>query len=353
MSKIAATASFLVLSLVSFAQSDAVKDIVREGIALHDAHKYEEAIAKYQEAFAMDSTSSLVHYEMALTYYHMKQFEKTIFHAKVVIDQKDDLALSGIIVMGSALDDIGRTKESVALYKEALEKYPNEYLLLFNYAISNLRLNQTDEAERALIKGVSHNLGHASSHLRLGYIQKDKGSRIQSMLCLYFFLMLEHDTQRAAEAYSQLTELFYKGVKRDSENPNNIIVNLSADGSGGFDSSELMLSMIAASSLDKHKGKNDFERFAADTQSFFQILGELKENESKKKKRGKKQEKEQSESADLWNYYINFFYELSKAGFTEVLCYRAALATQNEIPTNWVEANQEKTELFHVWLQNQ
>src|SRR5690606_10583198 len=115
--------------------------------ALHDAHKYEEAIAKYQEAFAMDSTSSLVHYEMALTYYHMKQFEKTIFHAKVVIDQKDDLALSGIIVMGSALDDIGRTKESVALYKEALEKYPNEYLLLFNYAISNLRLNQTDEAE--------------------------------------------------------------------------------------------------------------------------------------------------------------------------------------------------------------
>lgn len=346
-------ATFLLLFyFASFAQSDALKNIVREGIALHDAHKYEEAIARYQEALTLDSVSSLVHYEMALTYYHMKQYEKAIFHAKVAIDQKDDIALSGIIVMGSALDDTGRTKESVELYKKALEKYPNEYLLLFNYAISSLRLNQRDEAERALIKGASINLGHASSHLRLGYIQKDKGDRIRSLLCLYFFLMLEHDTERAADAYSQLTELFYKGVKRDHENPNNIIVNLSSDASGGFGSSELMLSMIAATSLEKNKDKNEFERFAADTQSFFQILGELKENESKKKK-GKKKGKEPTPSADLWNYYVEFFYELSKAGFTEVLCYRAAVASNHEIPAKWVEANQEKIELFYLWLRNQ
>jgi hypothetical protein len=148
-----------------------------------------------------------------------------------------------------------------------------------------------------------------------------------------------------------LVNLFYKGVKRDAENPNNITINLSANEKGGFDSGELMLSVIAAASLDKHKDKNEFERFAADTQSFFQILGELKEKESKKKK-SKKKGKEQ-QSPDLWNYYTDFFYELSKAGFTEVLCYHAGVASKNEIPVKWMEANQEKMELFQVWLRNQ
>jgi tetratricopeptide (TPR) repeat protein len=351
MARATAAVFFLLFSFASFAQSDAVKNIVREGIALHDAHNYEEAIAKYQEALKLDSASSLVHYEMALTYYHMKEYEKVIFHAKTAIDQNNDIALSAIIVMGSALDDSGRTNESVDLYKEALNRYPNEYLLLFNYAISSLRLNRVDEAERALVQGISANLGHASSHLRLGYIQKEKGERIKSLLCLYFFMMLENNTERAAEAYSQLVNLFYKGVKRDAENPNNITINLSANDKGGFDSGELMLSVIAAASLDKHKDKNEFERFAADTQSFFQILGELKEKESKKKK-SKKKGKEQ-QSPDLWNYYTDFFYELSKAGFTEVLCYHAGVASKNEIPVKWMEANQEKMELFQVWLRNQ
>lgn len=352
MARATAAIFLLLFSFSSLAQSDAVKDIVREGIALHDAHNYEDAIAKYQEALKLDSASSLVHYEMALTYYHMKEYEKVIFHAKTAIDQNDNITLSAIIVMGSALDDSGRTRESVELYKEALEKYPNEYLLLFNYAISSLRLNQRDEAEQALIRGISVNLGHASSHLRLGYIQKEKGDRIKALLSLYFFMMLENNTERAAEAYSQLVNLFYKGVKRDAENPNNITINLSANDKGGFDSGELMLSVIAAASLDKHKDKNEFERFAADTHSFFQILGELKEKESKKKK-NKKKDKEQAQSADLWNYYVDFFYELGKAGFTEVLCYQAAVASKNEIPIKWVEANQEKIELFQVWVQNQ
>jgi hypothetical protein len=255
--------------------------------------------------------------------------------------------------MGSALDDSGRTNESVDLYKEALNKYPNEYLLLFNYAISSLRLNRVDEAEQALVQGISANLGHASSHLRLGYIQKEKGERIKSLLCLYFFMMLENKTERAAEAYSQLVNLFYKGVKRDDENPNNITINLSANDKGGFDSGELMLSVIAAASLDKHKDKNEFERFAADTQSFFQILGELKENESKKKKGKKKKSESESNSPDLWDYYVNFFYELNKAGHTEALCYLATAATGNEVPIKWLEANQERLDLFDIWIRNQ
>src|SRR5690606_32581414 len=120
MARATAAVFFLLFSFASFAQSDAVKNIVREGIALHDAHNYEEAIAKYQEALKLDSASSLVHYEMSLTYYLMKEYEKVIFHAKTAIDQNNDIALSAIIVMGSGLDDSGRTHESVDLYKEAL-----------------------------------------------------------------------------------------------------------------------------------------------------------------------------------------------------------------------------------------
>jgi tetratricopeptide (TPR) repeat protein len=340
---------FIVANSYAYAQSEDIKAIVREGIILHDSGRYGDALLKYKEALQLDPASSLVNYEIALTYYTLKNYEEAIKFAEDAIAQKDDNELGGIIIKGSALDDRGDVKESVDFYKKALQRYPNAYLLLYNYAVSCGRINLVAEAEQALIRGISNNVGHPGSHLKLAYLKQDNDGRIQAMLGLYFFLMLENNTERAREAYENLTSLFYRGVSRDADNPKNITVNIGMPGKDGSGMSELSLSLIAASSLEKHKDKNEFERLAADTHSFFQIVGELNQNKAKKKSK-----KSKKDDFDLWHdYYADFFYNVSQAGLTEAFCYHISLASGNETPKTWVELNPDKVELFYLWLQNQ
>ncbi len=344
---------FLILivatSSLASAQTDDLKALVREGIILHDSGRYEEALLKYNEALQLNPNSSLVNYEMALTYFTMKKYEEALKFAEITIAQKDDNELGGIIIKGSALDDMGNVKQSVEFYKKALQRYPNAYLLLYNYAVSCGRMNLVAEAEQALIRAISNNVGHPGSHLQLAYLKQDQAQRIRAMLGLYFFLMLENKTERAREAYENLTALFYRGVSRDQDNPKNITVNVAMPGKDGSGMPDFSLALIAAASMEKHKDKNDVERFAADTHSFFQIIGELNQNKGKKKSK-----KSKKDAFDLWNdYYADFFYNLSQAGFTEAFCYHISLASGNEIPRAWVEANPDKVELFYLWLQNQ
>ncbi|MGI8668293.1 MAG: tetratricopeptide repeat protein, partial [Aridibacter sp.] len=54
------------------------KQLIQEGIRLHDAKKYDEAIAAYQAVLKENPNCALAIYEMALSYYNKKDFDKTL-----------------------------------------------------------------------------------------------------------------------------------------------------------------------------------------------------------------------------------------------------------------------------------
>lgn len=344
------------------AQSPEAIELVKQGIAFHDQGKYEEAIQKYSEALKLDPTSGLIHYEMSFSYHAAKNYEKALYHADEAMKSSDaKIALQAAIVKGSVLDDRGDTKESIDFYRKVLKDYPNEYLLLFNYAVSCGRAGLMDEAEDALEKALENNFNHPSSHLKLAYIKLDKGEKVKAVYGLYFFLMLENRTPRAKDALAKLQQLLDSSAEVTSDSTSkdgtkhvnmnlNIVLTDTEDTSMG--AAEIGLAAIAATSLETDKNATPTDRFVNNTKHLFSMMGELKENKSKEKKKGKKKQ-EASPAVNLfWDWYVPFFYDLSKTDHVEAFAHHILTAGQSDENAKWISDHPDKMEYFYLWVKN-
>lgn len=335
----------LFLSLPVVAQ-DELTDLINQGVDLNDAGKYPEALKKYEQALLIDKKSSRAYYEIGYTYQAMKQYDNAIkaYDKVIKMGEKDETMLLSYMNKASILDDAGKPKEAIKLYKKGIEIYPNHYLLHFNLGITSFRLNKPDEAITAFENAILLNPGHASSHFALGNLQLLSGKRPQSILGQYFALLIEPKTERATETYNHLIEQLQKGVKSvDSQSGNKININLSPSSVNTEDTAfvvaEIMLSMSAAMRyIDENKNKSDEEFFVEQTDTFFKVLGDSQE--------------EYPKQGIYWELYANFFGKLQKAGHTEAFCYHIS-QSKGAVVDKWMKENGEKIDAFYTWLQSQ
>jgi Tfp pilus assembly protein PilF len=351
---------FITLVFITFtanSQSDEIRNIIREGIYLHDEGKYTEAIEKYKRALALDSASSLTHYEIAFSYHGLKDFGQTMHHLDKAIALSDEkLMLQCLILKGSVLDEIGKTDESIFFYEDALRKYPDDYLLLYNYAVSCERLGRIADTEAALKRALVNNPSHPGSNLKLAYLRADEGDKVNAVFGLYFFLLLENSTERAAVALRNLVGLIYGDTRVDSvatDKAGNKTININilvqANDDPRLSAAQLSMALILSASLETNKGKTFDERFVADTETLFKMMGELNDSKSKKEKKKKKKNIEVADADLLWDFYVPYFESLLQAGHTEAFCYHIQRAAKNEAAQKWLVANKEKLEYFYLW----
>ncbi|NAS14093.1 tetratricopeptide repeat protein [Poritiphilus flavus] len=325
---------FLLVGPGIFAQ-EAVNTFVEQGIQYHDQGEYDKAIETYQKALELVPQSALVNYELALSHFAKGDYEKVIAYSDVVLDQNGDHMLQAYLTKGSALDVMGKTKESIKLFEKAIKKTEGHYLLHYNLAVNYYKLNELEKAEEMVIRAIERNRNHPSSHLMLANIHHQRGNTVQTLLASHYFLFLEPDTPRAVEAYHMLQQNFGGNVSRDSEKPNTINILLSPNNDSQFGAAELMVSMLEASrGLEENQGKTEDEMFIKNTDSFFTVLGELK----------RKKDKE-----IWWTFYTTFFYELAKSDHMEAYCHYIAQGSK-ENSKKWLIENGAKLMEFDGWL---
>ena len=191
MKRLCSALFFLLLFHLGYAQTS-VDSLIQVGIEHHDQGQYEAALEAYYAALKMDPENVLINYEIGLTMMNQKNFEGSLEHAEIVLNSdREELHLAGILLKGSALDYLGRTKESIKLFESAIEEYGDDYLLYYNLGYNYYFVKYLDKAESNLINAIQTKTDHASSHLMLGYVNTDAGNRVQSLMALYFFLLLE------------------------------------------------------------------------------------------------------------------------------------------------------------------
>lgn len=333
---------FLVFSLTCFSaigQESKVKAHVQDGIKLHDSGQYKEAIAEYKKALRVDPKSALVHYEIASSYFSMKNYKKAIEHADEVIDQKGDFVDMAYIVKGSALDLLGKPQDAIKAYKKGIRENPDVYMLHYNLALTYYNQEDDKNAEKACMEAIKLNRSHSSSHLLLGSLMQVKQDRVKTLLAFYHFLILEPTSQRAKGVYEALTALLQKGVTKKGDNTT--VITMSApdkNDDDDFRAAEVMLSMLEASkSLEENEDKTEEQLFYENTNSFFTVLGELSD--------GKK--------GFWWEEYVDFFYAMSKEEHVEPMCYYISLSKESDDVTEWLEDNEERLDAFSEWYENQ
>ncbi len=319
------------VSAWGFAQNSEIDSLVQEGIKLHDNGEYDKAIEKYKEALSKDPNSSLVNYEISFSYLLAKDYVSAEKYSKKVIDLNDGNLLGGYITYGSALDMLGKTNKSIKVYEKAMKDFDN-YLLYYNHAISCFNKGENSKAYDSALKAIKSNSSHASSHLILSRIMERQGIRIKAMLPLYFFLLIEPNSQRAAIEYQTLRNYIDHGVIQSSDKNINVSVPMNND--PDFGAAEMMISLSKASnSTEENKGKTDLELFAENNDGIFKILGELKKENS----------------SFWWDFYVPFFSDLANKNLTETYSYYISQSRGEEV-SNWFDEHSADFEMFKLWM---
>tara|TARA_R100000935_G_scaffold15425_1_gene30764 strand:- start:39070 stop:40089 length:1020 start_codon:yes stop_codon:yes gene_type:complete len=324
------------ITVPSIAQTS-VEDVVREGMQYHDNGEFDKAIETYNKAFKIEPKSMLVNYEIALSYFTKGDYEAAIEYSDVILKNDDDFLLQAYVTKGSALDMLGKTKESIKLFEKGIKKLDPHYLIFYNLALNYYKIKDFDNAEKNLVKSIETNPNHPSSHLMLANIHDQKGNEVQTLLAAHYFLFLEPDTDRSKSAYAMIQENFGGNVSKDSEKPNSINITLTPNDDDQMGAAEMMVAMLEASkSTEENKGKTDDELFIENTESFFTVMGELK------KKRNKE---------IWWTFYTPFFYDLAKSNHMTTYCkYISQIGNENSVA--WLNENGEKLDDFDAWLKN-
>ena len=165
-----------------------------------------------------------------------------------------------------------------------------------------------------------------------GHVQHNLGNNVPSLLANHFFLLLEPNSGRSADALAFLKTNFAGNVKQ-KEGSTDITIFLSPD-DNEWSSAEMMIGMMAASNtLEENKDKSEAQLFAENTESFFKILGELNDEQS----------------GLWWDFYIPFFYDIAKSDHITVYCaYIAQVAMEDQ--QSWATENEEQLDAFFNWL---
>jgi hypothetical protein len=316
----------------TFAQETVIKDLINQGIKLHDKGAYTGAIDMYNKALLLDKRSPLANNEIASTYLANKDYESCIRHCDQVINVNIDYVDQAYILKGSAQDLLGKPQDAVKTYKTALKKYTGNQLLYYNLALTSFNLKEYKDAADALQHSLKLNPSHASSHFLLGLTMLVQEQRVKGMLAIYNFLLLEPTSKRTASALLALEDEMKRGVQKDSAGPATI-TRPSKKEDDEFYTAELMLDLLESSKANEsNKGKSAHELFTENTHSFFIILGEMKKDRQ----------------GFWWNFYVDYFYTLATNKHTEAFCYYIT-QSKGDIYTKWVQDNLSKIEAFSTW----
>ena len=326
------------------AQAQTAEDLVKEGVALHDAGKYNEAIAKYDAALAADPTLVAAMYEKAFTLTSLKQNAEALELAKRIMSEHPDYAdiANVYIIAGNALDDLNRSGEALKIYDEGIKRFPQISLFYYNKGLSLSRLNKQEEATQNFQTDLLLRPTHTSSHLFVARIYEAGDNLLPAIMAYGVFLLLEPATSgRATDAFVALQKLLKGNARTDSSGKNvNITLFLpkqSKQKEDDFSTANMSISLIGSLGIDKvldSVGKRtDVEKM----RSAMAIAIESTGNEKKK--------------GFAWKFYVPFYADMKRRNFVETFCYLCFRSANNKDATDWLAANTKETDAFYEWME--
>lgn len=316
----------LFLTVIIVQAQPSSEKLIRQGVSLHDKGRYADAIECYKQALKINSSSMSATYEMSLSYLGLKEFNNAIKYSTIVINNDfQPLLMDAYIVKSTALAEMDKLDESIKLLNEALVRCGDEYLLHFNLGLSYFNKKDNKNAITHLQKAIEIDATHPSTFLMYAYALNDSGRWVNSLYSFHFFLLLEPNTKRSKEAFSEMYDILSMKL------PNNSPSLLPEDGVDRkllYESIQ-KLKPIAQDSLSQYKF---FEE--ASKQVFF-MLSQLQTD---------------SRSGLLWDFFVPVYDEILSSNFFDVYCHYVSVAYFPQ-SLEWWNNNKDKVDNFIEWFE--
>lgn len=325
----------LFLTVNLFGQDDQVKELIVQGIELHDQGNYNDAIAKYRMALQIDNNSAIANYELSYTYMVTEKYGEAIKYSRKVIEQNSANLEQAYVVLGTSFDMSGKANKAIDAYEDGLLKFPDSNLLNYNLALTSYNQKDYEKSEKAAIRAILAKPQHGSSHIVLAATMEAKGERVMSLLSTYYFLMLEPNSKRSIINYKSLLKLLGQGVEKKDENNINVNISFSNSPDSLFGPAEMMVSLSAASRfMEENKDKSDMDFFVETNEQLFSLLGELKKDNK----------------GFWWDFYVSKFYDLLQSNNLEAYSYYISQSSGSENVNKYITGNTDKIKQLKDWI---
>jgi tetratricopeptide (TPR) repeat protein len=333
--------ALLLQGAVSFAQD--AKQLIREGVVLHDQGKYKEAIKKYEAALVVDENNITAMTEKAMTLYYLKEYDKGVEMCKTIIEIHPGAEELKLLypIYANTLDEAGKPEEAVEVYNEGIELFPDYNQLHFNKGVTLSGLKKYDEALLSFEESARLNPQHASSHSAVARLQTMQKNSIPALMAFCRFSVIEPTGSRAQSNLLFIDQTMNGSATRTGKNE--ITINLDAsilvseEGDSAviendFTSTNMILALSAALGMEDDK-KKAAESFNDRMNTVCSSLTETQEGSA----------------GFYWEYYAPYFIEMKKEGHLEALSYIVYSASGEKYVMKWLKKNQDKVEAFYNW----
>ena len=334
MKKVFTTIGAVFLLSFQLLAQDAVTKALDEGKKLYDAGKYSDAASIYKKALSKNKENDVLNNEMSLVQLALKNYSEAIVFSDKVIAANSKLSNIAYATKGSAQGLKGDYDQAVLTLKDGINKFPDDFFLYYNLAFTQLGGSQFSQAEASAKKAIAIKPDFAGSHLVLGQSMFYQNKRVPSMLALYYFLLLEPNTPRAASALSMMDQAVNLGITKEGDKINVQIPNKEKD---EFGTADVIISLSQANKYDeKNKSKTEQQIFCESTNMLFTTLAENNSD---------------SKSGIWWTFYVPFFADMQKNDNLDAFCYQAMLTKNNNAVNNWVRDNKSKIDKLKSWYE--
>jgi tetratricopeptide (TPR) repeat protein len=259
-----------------------VADLIRQGTSMHDAGRYDEAIARYRQALALDSGNATAWYELAFSYDAKKDYAHCLEATREGLKHPGDQGARLYSQQGNCLDDSGRGADAVASYREGLARYAHDGRLRYNYAVALWRQKKVEAAIPELVTTIGDEPGYDSPYMLLAALQHEQKRDVQALFAFLRYLTVDRTSERSQQAAILALDLFSRGITAKpgagKDEKTQVEVVLSPDSIGSENGLYSMLALsrsLAAASLHSGDGATDADRVADALASFLAIASEM------------------------------------------------------------------------------
>jgi uncharacterized protein len=302
-------------------------ELIKKGVELHDAEKYDEALSYYNQVHENDTNFGLATAEKAFAYYAKKDYANAIKLCEEALKIGTDFDKNIYITLGSAYDDSGNQQKAIEVFDKGISEFPKNYLILFNKAVTLVKQEKFQEAAYTFQKTIELNPFHASSHLRLGQLAEQEGELTKAILCYNTFLVVEPASERSLAVLNMLDLLCSK--KYDDSKAKGI--KLSSTGDDFKEIEVLLRKQLALNSNYKLESKADFP-VIRQNQALLSYLVNHKGKEG------------------FWEkFYVPFYAKIYSNKLFETFSYFLLVSSSNEKIKSLVNKNNSNITKFVDW----
>ena len=320
------------------------KQLINDGIRLHDQKRYDEAIKKYEQVLKENPNNDEALYEMALSYYNKKDMAKASEMAYKLIQYKSNIGVLGFGLIANVLDDSGKPKEALEIYQKAIKQLKGDAefqshlaSLYYNLGITYFRQKQYNEAREASKTAVDLNFSYPSANYLLAVIYQGTKYKVPALLAAARLISLEVNTQRTKQSVDIFLSILNGAQKNDKTGNINIFLDMNAPkDEGDFGMYDLLLGTLTTVKDEKDKNKTENEIFAEAVDTMISLLAEDKK----------------LKSTFVGKTYIPFMTEMKKQGYSKTFAYLVLQQSGNKEALKWLVENEQQNVNFIKWARN-